>query len=72
MSVSGSDHELVSDSLQVVMIPPLKSETSESRESILNEDSRDLNHPSNLQRPEPKPRKIPPAVPNKTVHASLV
>lgn len=72
VSVSGSDHELVSDSLQVVMIPPLKSETSESRESILNEDSRDLNHPSNLQRPEPKPRKIPPAVPNKTVHASLV
>jgi len=72
VSVSGSDHELVSDSLQVVMIPPLKSETGESRESILNEDSRDLSHPSNLQRPEPKPRKIPPAVPNKTVHASLV
>lgn len=72
VSVSGSDHELVSDSLQVVMIPPIKSDASESRETVLNEDGRDLNHPSNLQRPEPKPRKIPPAVPNKTVHASLV
>ena len=54
VSVSGSDHELISESvgLQVVVLPPPATETG--------------------PRPEPKPRKIPPAVPNKTVHASLV
>ena len=54
VSVSGSDHELISESvgLQVVLLPPPSTDTG--------------------PRPEPKPRKIPPAVPNKTVHASLV
>ena len=55
VSVSGSDHELISDSLQVVSLPP---EAGLGAHAQL--------------RPEPKPRKIPPAVPSKTVHASLV
>ena len=50
VSVSGSDHELISDSLQVVSL-----------------DSALAPPP-----PQPKPRKVPPAVPSKTVHASLV
>lgn len=53
VSVSGSDHEMVGDTLQVVT-PSYQ----DVREKFL--------------RPEPKPRKVPPAVPNKTVHASLV
>merc|ERR1719479_451998 len=44
VSVSGSDHELISESLQVLVLPPPNSEAG--------------------PRPEPKPRKIPPAVPN--------
>ena len=58
VSVSGSDHELISDSLQVVSLdsalapPPPPSAAPPP--------------------PQPKPRKVPPAVPSKTVHASLV
>ena len=58
VSVSGSDHEMTGEPLQVV--------TPGST----------LKYPAAAtakQRPDPKPRnKIPPAVPNKTVHASLV
>ena len=57
VSVSGSDHELISESLQVLVLPPV----------LPPPHSEPAQH-----RPEPKPRKIPPAVPNKTVHASLV
>ena len=62
VSVSGSDHELISDSLQVVSLPPHVSVGTETSDHGL----------TSLQGPVPKPRKIPPAVPNKTVHASLV
>ena len=70
VSVSGSDNELIRDSLQVVMIPP-----SQAPEDGV--DQPHLKYQPSLQtisRPEPKPKphKIPPAVPNKTVHASLV
>ena len=62
VSVSGSDHELISDNLQVVMLPP-----PHVSHVATETDTTQFSH-----RPEPKPRKIPPAVPNKTVHASLV
>ena len=52
VSVSGSDHEMTGEPLQVVT------------------PSHKFSGPA--KRPEPKPRKIPPTVPNKTVHASLV
>ena len=71
VSVSGSDHELIGDNLQVVMLPPHSNDENIAALTSINRDNRGILHQSNYK-PEPKPRKIPPAVPNKTVHASLV
>ena len=76
VSVSGSDHELISDSLQVVMLPPLDNDddhhTNHHDVVVAPSIIREQNNLHQSARPEPKPRKIPPAVPSKTVHASLV
>ena len=68
VSVSGSDHELISDSLQVVSLPPHLEVSSEAGPPSLQQ----AQAVQTSSRPEPRPRKIPPAVPSKTVHASLV
>ena len=73
VSVSGSDHEMIGDTLQV--LTPLQPAEQYKYSDQLRFSRTDPNLAEQYKfsvRPEPKPRKIPPAVPNKTVHASLV
>ena len=68
VSVSGSDHEMVGEQLQVVTLPH-----HQQLHQLIYADHQEIKEKGRPEgRPEPKPRKIPPAVPNKTVHASLV
>ena len=79
VSVSGSDHELCGEAtLQVVTRlqprprPPHCSTLQHPQRTHADYSTLSCSHDTLQTRPEPKPRKIPPAVPNKTVHASLV
>ena len=73
VSVSGSDHEMVGEQLQVVTLPHQQQQQQHHQQlhHLIYASQQEVAKEKG-GRPEPKPRKIPPAVPNKTVHASLV
>jgi len=74
VSVSGSDHELVAgdSGLQVVTVTEARASGSQAAGLDLRATSSALRPPPPEYRARPQAKKTPPAVPNKTVHASLV